>query len=81
MLEYQDLLLKMYDMIKPFTEEGFELCEETDLIEDLGLDSMNVINLLVMIEDNFDISIPLNILPGIRTIKDLTEQLQQLLEG
>jgi acyl carrier protein len=82
MNDYQDILMKLYDILKPFTAEGVELNEETDLISDLGLDSMNVIKLLLMVEDSFDISIPLNILPDVRTIKDFAEQVHQLpLEG
>ena len=79
MQEYQDLLLKLYDMVRPFIEGEFELNEDTDLIEDLGLDSMKVMDLLSVIEDSFDISIPLNLLPDIRTVKDFAEQIQPLL--
>ncbi|MCK4787184.1 MAG: acyl carrier protein [Desulfobacteraceae bacterium] len=79
MQDYQSLLLKLYDILRPFTKDGLELNEETDLVADIGLDSMNVIKLLVMVEDSLDISIPLNILPDVRTIKDFAEQLQQLL--
>jgi acyl carrier protein len=79
MQDYQDILFKLYDILKPFNKEGIELNEETTLVANLGLDSMNVMELLVMVEDNFDISIPINILPEVRTIKDFVEQLQQLL--
>ena len=79
MNDYQDILLKLYDILKSFKAEGVELNEETDLVSDLGLDSMKVIKLLLMVEDSFDISIPLNILPEVRTIKDFAEQVQQLL--
>ena len=79
MHDYQSLLLKLYEMLRFFTGEDVELDEETDLIEDIGLDSMKVIDLLSMIEDSFDISIPLNILPDIHTIKDFAKQVQQLL--
>jgi acyl carrier protein len=65
--------------LRPFNEEGIDLKEETDLAADLGLDSLKVLELLVTVEDSFDISIPLNILPQVRTIKDFAEQLQQLL--
>ncbi|MCK4425431.1 MAG: acyl carrier protein, partial [Deltaproteobacteria bacterium] len=51
----------------------------TDLVADLGLDSMAVMELLAAIEDRFDISIPLNILPDVRTLKDLALQIQQLM--
>jgi acyl carrier protein len=79
MQDYQDLLLKLYDILRPFAGDGIDLNEETDLVADLGLDSMNVIKLLVTVEDSFDISIPLNILPDVHTIKDFAEQLQKLL--
>jgi acyl carrier protein len=78
MNDYKDILLKLYDILKPFTAEGVELNEETDLISDLGLDSMKVIKLLLRVEDSFDISIPLNILPEVRTIKDFAKQVRQL---
>ncbi|RLC27359.1 MAG: acyl carrier protein [Deltaproteobacteria bacterium] len=79
MHDYQVILSKIYDILRTFTQPGVELDEQTELVADLGLDSMNVIKLLVMTEDTFDISIPLNILPDVRTIKDFAEQLQQLL--
>ena len=79
MQNYHLLVGKLYDMLLPFNTEGRELSENTDLIAELGLDSLKVMQLLVTIEDSFDISIPLNILPQVRTIKDFAEQLQQLL--
>jgi len=35
--------------------------------------------LIEQIEDDFDITVPLNILPDIRTIRDLAVQLENLL--
>jgi acyl carrier protein len=79
MLDYQTLLLKLYDMVRPFTSGDVDLNEATDLIEDLGLDSMKIMDLLSTIEDSLDISLPLNILPDIHTIKDFAEQAKKLL--
>jgi|WetSurSiteA1Bulk_404760.scaffolds.fasta_scaffold708888_1 acyl carrier protein len=79
MQNYQALLLKLYDMVRPFTGEDFELNEATDLIEDLGLDSIKIMELLSTIEDSLDISIPLNFLPDIHTIGDFAKQAQKLL--
>ena len=79
MYDYQDLVAKLCDILGPFNETGLKLDEETALVADLGLDSLKVMQIIVTIEDSFDISIPLNILPDIRTIKDFAEQLQQLL--
>jgi len=79
MNDYRELVLKLYDMLEPFNSQGLELKEDTELVADLGLDSLKVMQLIVTIEDTFDISIPLNILPNVRTVKDFAEQLQQLL--
>lgn len=80
MQTYEDILGQLYDVLKPFVPEGRDVREETDLVNDLELDSMKVMELVVALEDNFDISIPLNILPQIRTAKDFALQLQQLVE-
>ncbi|WAC08160.1 MAG: acyl carrier protein [Thermodesulfobacteriota bacterium] len=79
MQDYRELVVKICDIIRPFNKDGIDLNEETDLAGDLGLDSLKVMELLVTVEDSLDISIPLNVLPRVRTIKDFAEQLQLLL--
>jgi acyl carrier protein len=79
MAGYEALLSELLDILKPFAKPGQTLQEETDLVADLGLDSLRVMKLVVEVEDRFDISIPINILPNIRTIRDFAVQLEQLL--
>ncbi len=80
--DYQDILNKLYEIVTPFIDEGIdlELNEDTELGPDLGLDSLKVMKLLLIVEDSFDVSIPLNILPDVRTIKDFAKQLEALLQ-
>ena len=80
MAAYQDILNQLFEIIKPSVKDGRQLEEETDLVADLGLDSLKVMTLVEEVEDQFDISIPLNILAKVRTIKDFALQLQQLTE-
>lgn len=54
------------------------LGEDTDLVADIGLSSLQVMELIEKLEDHFDISIPLNILPDITTIGDLAARLRDL---
>ncbi len=75
----QAILDDLYHLIRPFTEHDQALNETTELVTDLKLDSVKVMNLLLQIEDHFDISIPLNVLPEVRTIKDLATHIQQLI--
>lgn len=73
----QDILDDLYQLIQPFAEQT-QLNENTELVTDLKLDSVKVMNLMLQIEDHFDISIPLNVLPEVRTIKDLAAHIQEL---
>jgi len=77
---YEDTLEGLYEVLKPYAKDGQILSEETGLVADLGLDSMKAMQLLLEAEDRFDISIPLNILPEVRTVKDLAVQIQHLTE-
>ena len=78
--DYQDILNQLFELIKPSVKDGRKLEEDTDLVADLGLDSLRVMTLVEEVEDRFDISIPLNILANVRTVKDFALQLQQLME-
>lgn len=79
MSQYEDILAQIYPVLQQLARDKQEINEATDLVADLGLDSMAVMELLPAIEDCFDISIPLNILPDVRTVKDLALQIQQLM--
>ena len=57
-----------------------EIKPESDLIDELGLESIKVMDLLMMLEDRFDISIPINILLDIRTPAELRDALLPQLE-
>jgi len=48
-------------------------------VADLGLDSLKVMKIVESVEDSLDISIPLNILPDVRTVKDFALQIQKLI--
>jgi len=44
---------------------------ETDLSADLNLDSLGVMDLMMDLEEKFDVTIPLNLMPEIKTVDDL----------
>lgn len=78
MPSYGEILTRLFEVIRPFAKDGRELREETELVADLGLDSAQVMELLLEIEDRFDLSIPINVLPDVRTVADLARLLDQL---
>ena len=78
MQEYPNILQSLTDILKPFIPQGHDVNEDTDLVADLGLDSLKVMKILESVEDRFDVSIPLNVLPDVRTVKDFALQIQKL---
>lgn len=50
----------------------------TVIVDDLGLDSLAVMNFVMEIEDKLDVSVPLDRLADIRTIDDLVQCLTAL---
>ncbi len=71
---YVEYIYTVLRTIKP----DVEFTENTDLVTELGLSSLQVMELIEHIEDHFDISISLNILPDINTVGDLARKLQEL---
>jgi acyl carrier protein len=65
--------------LKPFVPDGMEISLKTDLTVDLPLESLKVMEVLLTLEDNFNVSIPINILSDIRTVEDLVQQIQKLI--
>jgi len=79
MQEYQTILQVLIETLKPLVPQGQEINENTDLVADLGLDSLKVMKIIESVEDRYDISIPLNVLPEVRTVKDFALQIQKII--
>lgn len=77
--QYQEILQGLYTLLARFPTRNVELQEQTDLVADMGLDSINVMELLQEIEDRFDIIVPLNVMSDIRTVQELAIQVQRLI--
>jgi acyl carrier protein len=78
MQDYETILKRVCELLVPFVEKGTALREDSDFVADLSFDSLKVMKLVEQVEDEYDISIPLNILPDVQTVKDFVVQLQKL---
>ena len=54
------------------------LQDDTDIARDLSVDSLALMNIVMELEDRFDISIPLDRLADIQTIGDLSALITEL---
>ena len=60
---------------------GRELGLQSHVLEDTGLDSVSVMDLVMELEDEFDISIPLDRIAEVRTVADLANAVEALAKG
>ena len=74
----EKILQTVCEILRPLVAEGQEVNVETDIVADLGLDSLKVMKLVETVEDSFDISVPLNVLPEVRTVGDFVWQIEKI---
>ena len=68
------------DVLKNVSRRPIEPTLASDLVADLGFDSLQVLELIAELEDRFDISIPLNDVPSTRTVAQIVAQVTRLVE-
>ena len=68
-------------LLEPFNKKGIEITRDTDFSTDLDLDSLAVMDLVAAIEDHFDINIPLNLLPDLERVGQVSAKVQEILKG
>ena len=57
------------------------IAADSRLVEDLGVDSLDLVSVLMKMEDHYDIKIELDEVPNIRSVTDLAGHLETLRGG
>ena len=68
------------DVLKTVSRRPIEPSLASDLVADLGFDSLQILEVIAELEDRFDISIPLNDVPATRTVAQVVAQVARLVE-
>jgi acyl carrier protein len=68
------------DVLKNVSRRPIEPALTSDLVADLGFDSLQVLEVIAELEDRFAISIPVDDVPAARTVADIVEQVGRLVE-
>ena len=77
----QEIMQTLLQRLARFPIKSGALTPQTDLAADMNIDSVNMMELLMEIEDNFDVSFPLNMMANVNTVQDLADQIKQLVEN
>lgn len=76
--QYDSIFRQIETLLQEYGEVQVPIQGDTDLINDLGFDSLKLMELLEEVEDVFDITYPLNDLANLHTVKDFVLQIQQI---
>ena len=71
----------VFDTLRPSLQRPVRLADETNIVTDLGLDSVAVMDFVMAIENRLDISVPLDKIAEIETLGDLVQALFELKGG
>ena len=72
----------VFEKIKEIIAEQLEINEddikmESELLEDLGADSLDVVDLVMSIEDEFDLEVPDDVIENMKTIGDAVKFIEE----
>ena len=68
-------------LLEAHNPNRIEIGEDTDLSADLNIDSVAAMDLIMNIEDKFEIDIPLNQVGELRSVRDLAEVVRAQLKN
>jgi acyl carrier protein len=68
------------DVLRNVSRRPIEPSLDSDLVADLGFDSLQILEVIAELEDRFDISIPLNDVPATRTVAQVVGQVTRLVD-
>lgn len=72
---------KVIDIVaNQFDVEREELSAETDFVDDLRADSLDVVELIMALEDEFEIEVPDDQMESVRTVGDVVSYLEDIVE-
>ncbi|QJC79319.1 acyl carrier protein [Pseudomonas umsongensis] len=80
MITEEAILKKVMEIIEPFAPSGMVIKPNSDLTGDLGMESIKVMDMLWVLEDELKMSIPLNILMDVHTPDQLAHAILTLTE-
>ena len=72
-IDCQETVLRLVQDYCDTHNKSLLVSESTDLLDELGLTSLDVMEMIESLEDEFDIALPINELAEVRSVGDLVE--------
>ena len=79
-MKKEEIIIKLSTIVKPYiqNEEGFKnISEDTDFMNDLEINSANLVDIVLDVEDEFNIIIDNDSMDKMLTIKSVVEIIKE----
>ena len=73
-----DIRNTIFETLRASLGKPFDISDHTNIVNDLGFDSVAVMDFVMEIEDRLDISVPLDRIAEVETIGDLVSTVRSL---
>ena len=72
---------KICELLKPYNVKNKPILRNSGIMSDLEVDSTAVFDLIMELEDHYDISIPMEVITDVKTVGELVAAIRELLEA
>ncbi len=80
MPQKEEIFEKVCELLKPYNPENRPITMQSGIVSDLEVDSVAVFDLVMGLEDHYDVSIPMEMVSDIKTVGELCAAIKQLAE-
>jgi acyl carrier protein len=74
----QEIYTRIVELIGAFNKKNLPVTPQTTFATDLAFDSLTVMDLVAAMEDEWDIIIPLNLLPDLETVQQVADAVTRI---
>lgn len=75
---HEEVYTKICELLVPYNPKGKTISKQSGIMTDLEVDSTAVFDLIMGLEDFYDISIPMEMVSDIKTVGELVNAVIQL---
>ncbi len=77
-MTHDEIFDKVCELLKPYNPQNRPILSESGIMSDLEVDSVAVFDLVMGLEDHYDISIPMEMVSDIKTVGELVNAVKEL---
>ncbi len=75
---HEEIFDKICELLKSYNPQNRPILKESGIMSDLEVDSVAVFDLVMGLEDHYDISIPMEMVSDIKTVGELMNAVKEL---